>query len=72
MSFTVIQTTKLQKNSQLNHTFTRLFRLDTDKHGVGVAFAVNDGLSLGVNLDGLDVLDFPPLLNGVVKVGLAR
>ena len=57
---------------QKNRPFVPLIGCDGDVDGVGAAFAVNDGLSLGVNLDGLDVLNFPPLLNGVVKVGLAR
>ena len=60
------------KMGQKNRPFVPLIGCDGDVDGVGVAFTVNDGLSLRVDLDGLDVLDFPPLLNGVVKVGLAR
>ena len=60
------------KMGQKNRPFVPLIGCDGEVDGVGAAFAVNDGLSLGVNLDGLDVLNFPPLLNGVVKVGLAR
>ncbi|MBR5171049.1 MAG: hypothetical protein IKW85_10850 [Muribaculaceae bacterium] len=56
---------------KLTLTFARLFRLDTDKHGVSVSFAVNDGLSLGVNLDGLDVLDFPYLFNDALNVAFS-
>ncbi len=54
-----------------NRPFVPLIGCDGDVDGVGVAFAVNDGFSLGVDLDGLDVLDFPLLLNSAVKVGLA-
>ena len=59
------------KMGQKNRPFVPLIGCDGDVDGVGAAFAVNDGLSLRVDLDGLDVLDFPLLLNGAVKVGLA-
>ena len=59
------------KMGQKNRPFVPLIGRDGEVDGVGAAFAVNDGLSLGVNLDRLYVLDFPLLLNGAVKVGLA-
>ena len=61
----------MTKMGQKNRPFVPLIGCDGDVDGVGVAFAVNDGFSLRVNLDRLDGLDFPLLLNGAVKVGLA-